>query len=104
MLSPAWPLAQAQGLRWWLQRSGAPTRLTDAGLQCQTVLAAHGPDTAAGADSVLHEIGPGAVGAPVHEAFRASDCVSKSSASFSGLVDALEEAYRTRSVAPREVL
>jgi len=97
MHNPASRRAQAQGLRWWLQRSGTPTRLTDTGLQCQTVLAAHGPDTAAGADSVLHAIGP-AVGAPVHEAFRASDCVSKSSASFSGLVEALEESYRTRSV------
>jgi len=102
VLSPASPLAQAQGLRWWIQRSGIPTRLADAGLQCQTVLAAHGPDTAAGADSVLHEISPGAVSAPVHEAFRASDCVSKSSASFSGLVDALEEAFRTRSVTSLE--
>ena len=100
MLTEALLAAQAQGLRWWLDRSGEAPRLAEVSLPCQTVLAAHGPDTAAGADSVLHAVSPGAVSAPVHEAFRASDCVSKSSASFSGLVNALEEAFRTRSVAP----
>ena len=60
------------------------------------MLAAHGPDTAAGVDKVLHEVKFGPI-APVHTQYRASDCVSKNSASFSGLVDALEEAFHSNT-------
>ena len=90
------PCPQAQGLRWWQDRAGVPTRLAHAEGSSMTVLAAHGLDTATGADACLHEAGQGGGPPPVHESFRTVDCVSKDSASFSGLVAALEEAFRTR--------
>ena len=90
---------QAQGLMSWLDRAGHPTRLANADVGCVTVLAAHGPDTAAGVDTCLHDAGLNGSPPRVHRSYRTADCVSSDSASFGGLVDALEEAFRTRLVA-----
>ena len=93
---------QAQALRYWLERAGR-TRLSDGhddipggGSRQDLVLAAHGPDTATGAEAVLLGRGPGRL-TPVAGHHRV-DCISRDSSSFAGLVTALEERFAALAV------
>lgn len=61
------------------------------------MLAAHGPDTAAGAEAVLLGRGAG-VPKPVAD-HHSVDCISRDSATFSGLVSALEERFAEHAAA-----
>lgn len=96
------PVLQAQGLRYWLERAGS-TRLAGGhgAMPCcgghALVLAAHGPDTAAGAEAVLRGTSAGAL-EPVAD-HRRVDCISRDSATFQGLVHALEEVFAAHAAA-----